>query len=251
MQVYIHRNNQQLGPFTEAEIKAQLAAGTISLQDHVWWEGQPGWMALSQSAFATAVSAGMAPPHPAPHPGVFVPASRVASAPADTGEQTSQLALWSLICGCLTLVCGIFTGIPAIVLGHMGLAEIKKTPALKGRGMAMFGLIMGYVILPVLTVVSIIVLETLGNQVQDTYKQLNQLSESAQSTNSADQSTNNLSPSTNSPDQATNTPDQSTNSSTSSTNSSDQTTNSSNQNADNPSTNSPDTSTNAAPMNSN
>ena len=29
MQIYIHHNQQQIGPFTEAEVKAQLTAGAI------------------------------------------------------------------------------------------------------------------------------------------------------------------------------------------------------------------------------
>ena len=50
MQIYIHRNNEQLGPFTEAEVRAQLASGAISPQDHVWWQGQPGWVPLVEEA---------------------------------------------------------------------------------------------------------------------------------------------------------------------------------------------------------
>src|SRR5260370_8082772 len=44
----------------------------------------------------------------------------------------------------VTVLCGI-AGIPAIILGHLGLSKIKKSNGqLKGEGLALAGLIMGY-----------------------------------------------------------------------------------------------------------
>src|SRR5277367_5645124 len=134
MQIYIHRDNQQLGPFTEAEVKAQLASGAISLQDHVWWQGQAGWISLAQSPLATGLPLGT-PPIPG--------AVAAVPGPKTSAEPTSNLALWSMICGISSFFCGL-TCIPAIILGHMGLAETRKNPAIKGRGMALAGLILGY-----------------------------------------------------------------------------------------------------------
>lgn len=61
--------------------------------------------------------------------------------------KTSALAIWSLILGILGLLClGFFAGIPAIICGHMGRSRIKQSQgALKGSGLALAGLIMGYV----------------------------------------------------------------------------------------------------------
>jgi Domain of unknown function (DUF4190)/GYF domain 2 len=244
MQIYIHHNNQQIGPFTEAEVKAQLAAGTISLQDHVWWQGQQDWVPLSQTALGgggTPVTPG-APPTPA------------ITSPAGIAVQpTSKLALWSLICGCASLFCSILTGIPAIILGHMGLKEIKKNPGMQGGGMAQAGLILGYIftlLLPIISIIAISVLIALGNQVKGTFKTIEEQAKAEQSTNSADQSATNSDQTTNAPDQntptatPTNSPDQSTNSAPTNTNAPDQSTNSSTS-----STNAPDSSlTNAAPM---
>jgi len=56
----------------------------------------------------------------------------------------SKFAKWSLVCACLSLICGIFGAIPAIILGHKGLFEIKTNPAMQGREMAIAGLIIGY-----------------------------------------------------------------------------------------------------------
>ncbi|MCE0521939.1 MAG: DUF4190 domain-containing protein [Methylacidiphilales bacterium] len=238
MQIFIHHDNQQQGPFTEDEIKAKLASGAISLQDHVWWQGQADWIPLGQSSLVASGAPAAAPPVPG------MPAVPLAVAPAST---TSQLAIWSLVCGCLSLLCSIFTAIPAIILGHMGRSEIKKNPALQGGGMALAGLILGYVFtafsILYLSIVGISVLIALGNQVKGVSQTIQAQLNSAEATNSADQSAN-------APDQTapapatTNSPDQSTNSAPASTNAPDSSTNS-----PTPSTNAPDSSTNAAPVN--
>jgi hypothetical protein len=62
------------------------------------------------------------------------------------GAQQNQKALWSMILGILSLVCcGLFTGIPAIILGNMGKKEIDLAPGQTGRGMAQAGFIMGII----------------------------------------------------------------------------------------------------------
>jgi hypothetical protein len=250
MQIFIHRNNQQLGPFTEAEIKAQLAAGAISLQDHIWWQGQSGWMPLRQSPFATPV-AGMPSMPPVPFP-----VSSIPSIPAQA--TSSQLALWAVICGLGGLLCGI-TMIPAIILGHLALSEIKRNPALKGRGMAITALIIGYLwLLIVVACVGISVLIALGKRVKQVElqqtgspaiispDQSTNSDQPAALTNSPDQTTNSSDSMTNSPDQSTNSTDQTTNSSDSMTNSSDPGTNGTDQSTNSTNTNSPDTDTNSS-----
>ncbi len=58
-------------------------------------------------------------------------------------EATSKWALISVVCLVFTLFTGL-TIIPAIIFGHMALREIKREPALKGRGMAIATLVIGY-----------------------------------------------------------------------------------------------------------
>jgi hypothetical protein len=55
-------------------------------------------------------------------------------------------AVWSMVLGILSWVCcGIFAGIPAVILGHMSHSNIKKSGGvLKGEGMAIAGLVLGY-----------------------------------------------------------------------------------------------------------
>lgn len=184
MQYFIHHNNQQIGPFSEAEVKAKLTSGEILATDHVWWEGQQGWVPLSQTPLAGAPSAPTGP----------IPGTAAAAAyPTTSAKVTSKLAIWALVCGCLSFLCGLFAAIPAIILGHMGVNAIKQNPELQGRGMALSGLILGY-FMTIVPIIAIIVLIALGNQVQNVFSTINSQISSAQadqSTNSADQSTNN------------------------------------------------------------
>ncbi len=61
--------------------------------------------------------------------------------------ETSGKATASLVCAIAAYVIAPFVGaIAAIVLGHIGLSEIKKSAGrLKGEGMAIAGLVLGYV----------------------------------------------------------------------------------------------------------
>jgi hypothetical protein len=63
-----------------------------------------------------------------------------------TASKNSALAIWSLVLGILSLICcTVFSAIPGIICGHMALSRIKQSAgALQGRGMAIGGLITGY-----------------------------------------------------------------------------------------------------------
>jgi type IV pilus assembly protein PilA len=76
-----------------------------------------------------------------PPTGSAVPASYNAAAPIGSA-QTSGKAIASLVCGIIN-VFPLF--IVAIVLGHISLSEIKKSGGrIKGEGLAIAGLVMGY-----------------------------------------------------------------------------------------------------------
>ncbi len=204
MQIYVHKNNQQLGPFTEAEIRAQLAVGTLSPQDHVWWQGQPTWLPLTQTPLATPG----APIADAPLPGALPKI-----------ERTSGLAIASLLAN---LGCCIGS-IAAIILGHMALSAMKRDATLKGHGVALAGLIIGYVI-TICTILSILSVSFVTASMDDQVKQMFQTITSqlnaaqAGSSASSDDSTTNSDSTTNAPDSSTNNataaPDSSTNSAT-------------------------------------
>jgi type II secretory pathway pseudopilin PulG len=80
--------------------------------------------------------------------------------------KTDGKAIGSLIAGILSLtIFSCVAGIPAIVLGHMSRSAIQKSMGrLKGDGMALAGLIMGYVSLvaiPVILIVATIAIPSL------------------------------------------------------------------------------------------
>ena len=73
--------------------------------------------------------------------------------------QTDGGAVASMILGIASfaLCLSFITGIPAIILGHISLSKIKKSMGrLKGEGMALAGLILGYISLPFILIIAAI-----------------------------------------------------------------------------------------------
>jgi hypothetical protein len=157
MQIHIARDGKQLGPFSLEEINRQLAAGTLSLSDNAWYEGASGWAPLSTVPGVTAAAASTAASLPAATPSVTATPSATAPAPGGpvapqvvvVAAPTEPLAIWSLVLslvGMLGFCCGgPVLGIAGIVCGHLGLSKINANPQLQGRGLAMAGLIIGYI----------------------------------------------------------------------------------------------------------
>ncbi len=63
----------------------------------------------------------------------------------DQTSDTSSSAVASLVLGIISfLFLGLLAGIPAVIFGHISLSNIKRDSLLAGRGMAISGLILGY-----------------------------------------------------------------------------------------------------------
>lgn len=75
--------------------------------------------------------------------------------------QQNKKALWSMILGILGLVCcGLFAGIPALILGNTAKKEIAASGGSQtGGGMATAGVILGIIAI-VLSVIQIILFAT-------------------------------------------------------------------------------------------
>lgn len=89
----------------------------------------------------------IAPPAAATPAVTALPASYPQGAAIVTGSKTSNLAIASIICSTAgTAVAGVGF-IAGIILGHLALNEIKRSNgSIEGRGMALAGMIIGYVI---------------------------------------------------------------------------------------------------------
>ncbi len=61
--------------------------------------------------------------------------------------KTAPGSIWSLVLGILGITClSIFAAIPAVICGHVAISKIRKSAgALAGEGLALAGLIMGYI----------------------------------------------------------------------------------------------------------
>jgi hypothetical protein len=68
---------------------------------------------------------------------------------------TNGLAIASLACGFVQFVFGPLTAIPAIVLGHVALHQIKRTGE-QGAGLAFAGLILGWATVVLIVVVGLV-----------------------------------------------------------------------------------------------
>ena len=66
--------------------------------------------------------------------------------PTNTAKPKTGLSVTSLVLGILSIACFfIFTGIPAVITGHIARGRAKREPGIYGgAGMALAGLIMGY-----------------------------------------------------------------------------------------------------------
>jgi hypothetical protein len=47
MNIYITRNGQQLGPFTDSDLREKIASGQFTPNDLGWYEGMADWQPLS------------------------------------------------------------------------------------------------------------------------------------------------------------------------------------------------------------
>src|SRR4051794_38699137 len=115
MRILVHHDGRQLGPFTVDEARAALNQGSIRLDDLAWHEGLAEWVSLG-SLLGAAV--------PVPQP----PAAQAT---------VSGLAVTSLVLGIATFFFCVFTGLPAIVFGHVARGEIRRSGGtIGGDGLA-------------------------------------------------------------------------------------------------------------------
>jgi general secretion pathway protein G len=59
--------------------------------------------------------------------------------------RTEPLAIWSFVLSIVSLfACGFIFGVPGVICGHLSLSHIRRNTSLRGHGMAVAGLAIGY-----------------------------------------------------------------------------------------------------------
>lgn len=166
MKYRVARNGSELGEFSEDEIKSGLSSGNFLPGDLGWREGMQEWKGLGllfpaegDASSFTGSSTGI--PAPAVPPPVFSTGQSIISdSYASQPATNAGLAIAALVIGIASLVtCGMLGvgALAAIICGHIALSKITKSQgALKGRGMAMAGLMMGYVSIVLLVILIIV-----------------------------------------------------------------------------------------------
>jgi uncharacterized protein DUF4339 len=87
---YVHKNGQQLGPYSFGQLQQQLAQGLLSPADAVWQEGTAGWVAVGSVPGLGAAMPAAAPPGAAPMAGA-APGLAPAVMSAGVGRKPGRL----------------------------------------------------------------------------------------------------------------------------------------------------------------
>jgi hypothetical protein len=135
----IGADQKEYGPVSADQLRQWIAEGRVNGQTKVQAADATEWKAMAD----VPEFAGVLPKTPLPSPTPAAPISPLPAQPAN-----SQLAVWSMITGVLSLLCccGWYLTAPvAIVLGAVALSQLKSHPELTGGGFAIAGIALGIV----------------------------------------------------------------------------------------------------------
>ena len=140
---------------SEDELRSLIAAGTVGRDTLVWNETMSDWQ---PGASVRPEWFGEEPGPPA-----LTPAQRrAAEAPAPTlqtyqAPETDAVAVVSLVFGILGILCFQLFSVVAVITGHIAYNKAKRSAVPSGnKGMALAGLITGYLGIAILVVIVVI-----------------------------------------------------------------------------------------------
>ncbi len=137
MQIFIHRDNQQQGPFSVDEINDRLRNGTvIASGTFAWYEGCPGWISLVRVPGVFMLNT----------PPVFQPDRQPEIKSDATGGLIPYKNLYALVGYYLSIFSMIpFVGIPlgvaGIICGIVGVRRRNRNPMVRGTAHAWFAIL--------------------------------------------------------------------------------------------------------------
>ena len=141
---YYAQHGQQIGPVSKEELQGLLRSQTLAVTVNVWTEGMPAWQQANLvPELISGVHGGLLP-EPVPG-GAYVPP---VVNPTVVAMPTNAMAITSMVLGLLGIfLLGPLGSIPAIICGHMARRQIQDSNGQQqGDGMALAGLITGYII---------------------------------------------------------------------------------------------------------
>ena len=160
MEWFYAKNNERKGPVSASQLRSMVVSGEVAGSDLVWCEGMGNWIPASEvrdfdSPHIGVAGAGAIPEHSPQSPQVVQPGSSPGApgtipnvGPAGVKPPANGKAIASLVCGCVGVICcNIFIpSILAVIFGHIAKGEIRASGGQQGGdGMALAGLILGYV----------------------------------------------------------------------------------------------------------
>ena len=92
--------------------------------------------------------------------------------------KTDGFAITSMVLGIIAVITcfyGIILAILAVIFGHLSLGKIKRNPTLGGKGMAIAGLVCGYIAIVISIISGIMLMEAFketGGSLKDFQKQV-------------------------------------------------------------------------------
>jgi hypothetical protein len=135
----IGADQKEYGPVSADQLRQWIKEGRVNDQTKVQAADTTDWKAVADCPeFADVL-----PKAPLPLP---PSKSGVPITPLPTQPRNSQMAVWSMITGILSLLCcfcWILVAPVAIVLGAVALSQLKSHPELTGRGFAITGIVLG------------------------------------------------------------------------------------------------------------
>ncbi len=144
---YTH-DNAEMGPFSAPQMRRAVEMGQVQPDDFVWTEGMNGWRKLRDVPELSRFLGGIPTSLPA----------------GEGGNKISPLAIASLVLGLLgATIVPCLGSILAIVFGHVALRQVHASQGkLGGKGLAIAGLVLGYLVLIPEVIVCIVFLAILA-----------------------------------------------------------------------------------------
>jgi len=146
-------DQKEYGPVTEEQLREWIANGRVNAQTQAQTEGSSEWKTLSALPEFAGAFRGSTPP---PMPGA-----------AATLPRTSGMAITSLVLGILGVAtCGITVLLSApigLILGIVAMNKISKSPGqLRGKGLALAGIITSSVTILMIPILAAMLLPALA-----------------------------------------------------------------------------------------